>query len=578
MPSILGSNASQIEGGRGQLALSQPCCGFSRSRRVRGLSWAMASSAEKAAAPTEGTMLMPTKRRQLPKQMVAVEFFRWVGAVHIMYFHFGGGLNGASMQNVAFFKTYNCTGFESYHAGRGHSHGGATPNISASANSASLCEREIPIPGATDADQYASLADYMEERPEQFKATAFFCLAGLLGQDCGDYSFAAWGESWVHFFFLLSGFGTAYSRIHKLAVAPADADHSGCDCCDTSMWSKLMPTPSAIMRRYVAIWPLYFVATILCVIVECGVLGVTFEFNPFLCETLAVQAYAPTSYLCSAGKPESQIVNGYNVPAWFISALIACWILENVMFKLATMGTKSLVAMLTSVAALYTWTFFWPLCHFPFFYTSVSGGEIVQPISSVNFWPDAIELKGLQYLQIYMSGMLLAWWVHRRADSGEPPIPYAGCIGLLAVVALCSALPVTNVVVLSAWWNSGLTSPFLIPHALLLIAFAEQDDPMVLFLEEFPRAAKYARDMSLGVYLLHWPFWKLSSMPELMPYTVLNGYSEQIGICFAMAIIVHIVAAVLIYVILTPSVAWLTMKLRPGKAEAAPMHTHFVRR
>lgn len=70
------------------------------------------------------------------------------------------------------------------------------------------------------------------------------------------HAFLHWGETWVSFFFLLSGFGPAYVRMHA-CPAGAEEDHL-----------PLLAQWRTVLRRLAAVYPVYLVALLACVAVS----------------------------------------------------------------------------------------------------------------------------------------------------------------------------------------------------------------------------------------------------------------------------------------------------------------------
>ena len=322
--------------------------------------------------------------------------------------------------------------------------------------------------------------------------------------DCGPScrSPMDYGDTWVPFFFLLAGFGPNHAR---LVAARGKAGSEGAASA-ASAESALLPQPRVLLRRLAAAYPTYLVGLILSLIADrmlaaAGPNGARREpvsaggvdVPTFILELLLLQGFTA---------PWLNEIT-YNSPGWFISALVPMWLLENAFGRLAKLGASSASALAIALFATVMWAIFWPFCHVPLL-TYVFHG-----------WDELPMALALQFLEIYFLGALLAHVLHGRAASGSRPVPFAATAGLVLFLTLILAMPYEwafPLQPLANWMYNGLTSPFLPAQLLLITGLVEGADPLAAALNKLPTFAGICRELSLGVYLLQWPFLLFASL------------------------------------------------------------------
>ena len=325
---------------------------------------------------------------------------------------------------------------------------------------------------------------------------------------------AAWGTSWVSFFFALSGFGAAHSKLSS----------SGVRACSTGRW---LPEARTLMRRLLSVYPTYVFAFMLALLQAYlpQPLGRGLELRPFnvvaqIIELLMLQTWFPSHWFTFTmywyySKVTYEVEMQFepvsvNMPDWFVSALTATWLLENVTVRLASLACVHAGAgrpPWLGVVAVLLFVVAWPFALFKY--------PWMQPLH-------VPEISALAYLHMPMCGAMLAAWLHSRAEAG---LPYFG----LWITSLASAT-LAAVFCLDVRWlgGDGLSLSnwthrigALLPLQCALIAGLADapHDPLNNWLEARPALAKASRELALGVYLLQAPLcaWFKSLLKALMP-------------------------------------------------------------
>ena len=159
----------------------------------------------------------------------------------------------------------------------------------------------------------------------------FHCAAVPEGWPSTAFStFVTWGSSWVPFFFVLSGFGAAYSQVGKVGLQAA------------SSTGPLFPDWRTLMRRALAVWPMVLFAIAVTLPVKTLPGAINFGFTEPLSavhmarqvfiESFMLQAWFPTDFFVMTPYQ----ING---PAWYVSALALAWFYEPLVIRLAALGT-----------------------------------------------------------------------------------------------------------------------------------------------------------------------------------------------------------------------------------------------
>lgn len=267
--------------------------------------------------------------------------------------------------------------------------------------------------------------------------------------------FAQWGAHWVSFFFLLSGFGAALSAIGRRS--------------STFSYWDMLPCPRTLARRAVAVFPTYWAALILAVVVKVGVTHKLTFFGPQLVvEALAINMWWPWDALHSAP-------GVYNIPGWFVGVLATYWLLERALVELAVRCSRAPwgVGYAAACVSIVLWAVFSP-------WTTVMW-ELQRGPQQPHFWTP-VALNAPAWVQQYFAGMLLACALKARGDT---PLPLARCLASVASVAFAA-------LTIGLFWEGAATlaarrSGMLLPlFALLVAGLSSPLDPLTRALSTPP--------------------------------------------------------------------------------------------
>ena len=334
-----------------------------------------------------------------------------------------------------------------------------------------------------------------------------------------DLEIGMTGNSWVPFFFALSGFGVACSRVSS----------SSSTALREAPCSALLPSPRTLVRRLSSVYPTYLLAF-------CWSLGMMYLSAPQamarwyrmwpcgVAELLLLQLYVPG---CHYDRLIGQF-REVNTPDWFISALALMWLLENGMIHLAARATASTRALVVALLAWLAWAIFYPAANVPLYSgaAAFNFAPLSQRLSDACLVPSASNAAGWLctwftpagtatcYVHIYFAGMLTALVLHDRASAGRPPLrKHAGAVALL-LLAAALLLPWRQIFGVAQndlamfYGHFYKTVDVLLPlHLLLIAAFFESVEPIAAALndEKWARATGWAGKLAMPVYLLQWP-------------------------------------------------------------------------
>jgi peptidoglycan/LPS O-acetylase OafA/YrhL len=334
---------------------------------------------------------------------------------------------------------------------------------------------------------------------------------------------APWGTSWVTFFFALSGFGAAHSKLSA----------SGVRSCTSGPW---WPASRTMRRRLVSVYPTYIFAFLLAMLqtylprpLGRAVIVTPFRILSHWVELLMMQTWFPSSWFTFQlyfyfSRASQRMEMGFdpiavNMPDWFVSALTATWLLENATSRLAAhacshagLGRPPWLG----VSAVAVFVIAWPFALFKY--------PWMEPLH----FP---EVSALAYLHMPMCGALLAGWLHGRAEAGLPHFHLPLSTIATGILAIVFCLDVHwfggDGFTLSNWVHRiGILLPI---QCVLIAGLADAPaDPLNRWLEARPALAKVSRDLALGVYLLQAPIcaWLRSLLQALLgaPFTFSAPY------------------------------------------------------
>lgn len=315
---------------------------------------------------------------------------------------------------------------------------------------------------------------------------------------------AAWGQTWVPFFFLVSGFGATHSHLQRHGFDGAEAS-----C------SALLPRPSTLVRRLAGVYPTFAFSILLSFVAEATVSPQSYRDavrpSVLVAQLLLVETWIPRAlwyptHATHRTPPSVPEPDWYNIPSWYVSALAFYWLLEPLAIACASAlyrtpqrfgglwGTTLLWLLLTIL-----WVAAWPFALCPLTW----GGLDVE-------WTWVIALA---YVHIFVCGACLAALLHARALAGCAPTRCAASLATVVLVPLlltpAAWLPPNFI---SLWCKRvGLLTPL---HALLVLGLAEGADPLAThLLARWP--LPQLKDLALGIYLLQEPTWALLRGPAL---------------------------------------------------------------
>ena len=298
---------------------------------------------------------------------------------------------------------------------------------------------------------------------------------------------------WVDFFFMLSSFGAAHSRMHKVSLERIATEE------------PILPSPTGLLRRLAAIYPTFLVAFLLSWMGRClatrGDCETPYAFTCYhpaqlILEGLGIRDWFPYVGLIPQPPEAGQGHQlAYNEPAWFVSALLFCYLFERAFIRLAAMGQvyagKGNVPWATIVGVgLYLVTS--PTANFPF------------------TWANSCSIAALKALHKYFCGSVLAAYLHSRADAGYEPnwlMRFAATGSLLVFIGLLflnfAFDPDSSRDLCVRIRDAGAT---LVLYTLMIAGLAGNADPIARCLNALPPWLNdLARDLSGGVYLLQEP-------------------------------------------------------------------------
>lgn len=335
----------------------------------------------------------------------------------------------------------------------------------------------LPSPTPTEAHTLVA-AKYARPLPREIpslNAARFFVQLHIVAFHYAD---STWGQTWVPFFCIVSGFGPAYSHLLKRSTTPP---------------ATFLPIPATLARRLASVYPTYVVGILIAVAYD--MLSNDAPFRPlyFATQMLLVNTWIPFGL---SVRLDYDVQDEYNYPGWYISTLALLWLFENLAVALAVAlfrhGRASAWPWVVAQVAFLTWVLASPFGGF-------------QPTPWTHGPWATVALK---YLHYYFLGAILAAAVHARAANGAAAIRWLATVGA-AVLALIFCLPVDR-----AWareWckeGPGLLSPL---HALLVVGFAEAPhnppswsaEPLARLLGQWPLPR--LGELALGTYILQVP-------------------------------------------------------------------------
>ena len=307
---------------------------------------------------------------------------------------------------------------------------------------------------------------------------------------------AAWGASWVPFYFLLSGFGPAHSRLLQ-----------------NSTVNPLCPSISVLLRRLAAVYPMHVLGVLLSASVAIA-RGESIRLGTLTLELLLLHAWMPASWTlgyCADAACTRWVSLAYNMPTWFVSVLMGYWFLEPSAFRLGSVVCRQSWPMLSCAVLNAIWVLVWPWARCPLTWGTK--------------WWNAVDV--LTYVHLYASGAILAHMLHERAKHGvmrhrqsqRRPMRWmasAAAILLTCIFGLDLRMlfgPKCDPTLIDHWTHKV---DVLLPlHAMLLLGLAEGDDPLSIALSMRP--LPWLRHLALGVYLLQAPTYEALTLATSWP-------------------------------------------------------------
>jgi len=206
----------------------------------------------------------------------------------------------------------------------------------------------------------------------------------------------------------------------------------------------------------------------------------------------------------------------YNLPGWYVSALLMLWLLENACFCAAAALARRgrFMGPAIGLAACFIWPFIWPFAGVPYapcdwfdYRTRAAGFDL-------SSWRN---VPAFRYVECYVSGVFLAFLLSARADVGHTTRWAASAASGLLLLVFCLD---------TSWWGDFnvrtwaarhlIYSPALMPlHWLLIVGLAEGADPLSRLFSAWRFPDVCAR-LSFGIYILQTPVHQLLCLSGAM--------------------------------------------------------------
>ena len=286
--------------------------------------------------------------------------------------------------------------------------------------------QQIPEQVMASSSSMAALLSHQRVLPKNADGLNFPRLVGAVciiqyhfGENLPPFrSFRYWAVHFLSFYFVLSGFVAAYSRLHKGNPPPPTSS--------SDMLRAMLPDWRVIWtRRLPSVYPVY----------ACGLALTLFSFNgwsfsgimrfaefPFFHELFLLQAW---DYNLSMKN-----IQPWNFPDWYVSAIAGCWLLEPFFFELAAHLNRHDQLHIGALGCVL-WAIVNPYCQCPLipFYPKAK-------TEYDRWWCDTL---GPSCFHQVFAGVLLAFVLHTRAARGDATIPWLASMSLLLcpVVATC---------------------------------------------------------------------------------------------------------------------------------------------
>lgn len=324
---------------------------------------------------------------------------------------------------------------------------------------------------------------------------------------------AAWGASWVPFYFLLSGFGPAHSRLlQELHV-------------EQPQKLPLQPSRLTLWRRLAAVYPTH----VLGVLLSLGAAMASHKpprFGELSLELVLLHAWVPASWslgYCVDEACTDYVSIAYNMPSWFVSVLMGCWLLEAPAFRLGAHLCRLRHTAVWSALLFVVWVLAWPWARCPLTWNQR--------------WWNAVDV--LTYIHLYAAGAVLAHVMHARAARGAPALSWAASVaaaGLAALFALDTRWLLgtrADPMFIDHWTHKvGLLLPL---HALLVVGLAEGTDPLARLCATRPLPA--LRHLALGAYLLQAPTYELLTLASGWPTPFTSAPAHELALLAALMLV-----------------------------------------
>mmetsp|Transcript_35403 Transcript_35403/g.62820 ORF Transcript_35403/g.62820 Transcript_35403/m.62820 type:complete len:491 (+) Transcript_35403:36-1508(+) len=263
--------------------------------------------------------------------------------------------------------------------------------------------------------------------------------------------FNKWGNCWLSFFFPLSGFGATHAKLARPGIV-------------SSIW----PKPGTLFRRWTGVYPTYLFAIVWLVIERLS------KDSQIEVSTLVMEV-AMFPVLWQAGQER------FNFPDWFCTWLVPCWLLEELLFLVASscwhrgFATRAILAC----SGIITYML---LLNYGFAY------DYYSPLSAF--------CLGLLWILSYFCGIIVAFCVSAECFKDTWLCKTSASFSLSLILAIITLT------------DAGRASCFvLLPlMCLLLYGLGMGCDPLTSLFGRVPSAV---RDLSLGIYLLQVPAHRL---------------------------------------------------------------------
>lgn len=305
--------------------------------------------------------------------------------------------------------------------------------------------------------------------------------------------FNQWGGAWLGFFFALSGLGPAYSKLNKPHVDTDLPEPSMCS------WSWLSGALVQFRKRWLSVYPLYFLALVIAVAAyKLSYVDTRPHWVVFM-EAAMLQSYGPSN---------THIAMCYNIPDWFVSSLVLCWVLEEFLFELAkACWRRGTLGVVLAWCGAFAWKGL----------TTLAVSHFQLPYGNENGLPD---------VHCYFCGILLAFLISGQSNAAIYVSSTAASVAALALGLL------TTYVQDPLFVNTQSRTGMFPMQCLLMYGLGMGRDPLANLLTRLP---PYTYGFSYAMYILQWPL--KGACPWWRPLPQMQSITQMLTFLFILIVV-----------------------------------------